>query len=381
MSSSPELPQAYAPTASSIRTGLSPLRDARDTQTCSTSYNFVATDPPASTILNNFLASNLKIAAKSNQPNSNSVKLVAKFYQSNPDPTTTDDMSYNYAFKEPNVNVAYADTSSDLNFETAAFLKDGVDMPLYQEYSETQHNGAHYNDTDFNESDFFAVMNKFNDTHPQTISPQQLDLSAPFPPSAVISELSFNGSDVLFSPEGPGNMDAPLFGNNSTDPSPVLADNMAPSGPEKWYPLFPSNEPTVFPSNEATLFPTNEPVAPAEVSTLTVPTGADLRERVVASPPRVSAAARPAGVRKNKSKPLAPIVVNENDSAAAKRARNTLAARKSRGKKADYVDSLEDEIRELRLLLAASEQENAQLKAQINPPQIVDDLNNYLSNL
>ncbi|KAI5251268.1 hypothetical protein E4T42_04419 [Aureobasidium subglaciale] len=373
MSSSPELPQAYAPTATSIRTGLPPLRDARDTQTCSTSYKFVATDPPASTILNSFSASNLKTAAKLNQPNPNSVKLVAKFYQSNPDSRTTDDMSYNYGFKEPNVNVAYADTSADLNFETAAFLKDGADMPLYQEFPETQYNGAPYNDTDFNESDFLAVMNKFNDSHPQTISPQQLDLSAPFPPSAVISELSFNGSDVLFSPEGPGNMDNPLFGNNSTDPSPVLADNMAPSGPENWYPLFPSNEPTVF--------PTNEPVAPAEVSTLTVPTGADLRERVVASPPRVSAAARPAGVRKNKSKPLATIVVDENDSAAAKRARNTLAARKSRGKKAEYVDSLEDEIKELRLLLAASEQENAQLKAQINPPQIVDDLNNYLSNL
>ncbi|KAI5205428.1 hypothetical protein E4T39_03025 [Aureobasidium subglaciale] len=329
------------------------------TESLLTNYKFVATAPPVLNYLDNSSASNVKIAAKFNQPIPNS--------------TNSDSMSFGFSFNEPKVNVAYSDTSADLSFGSAAFLKDGADMPLYQQYPESQFNG-----NDFNESDFYAAMTNFNAAHPQTISPQQLDLNAafPLPPSATISDLSFNDSDVLFSPELSDNMDTPLFGNKSADPSPYVTDNMVPGGPQNWPSLFPSNEPSLCPGDEA--------VVPSEAST--IPTGADLRKRSLGSSsvlasPSMSSAARPAGVRKNKSKPLAPIVVDEDDPTALKRARNTLAARKSRGKKTEYVDNLEARVKELEALLLASQQENAQLKAQVNPPQINDALDHFMNSL
>ena len=55
-----------------------------------------------------------------------------------------------------------------------------------------------------------------------------------------------------------------------------------------------------------------------------------------------------AGVNARKrDKPLPPIVVDENDTVALKRARNTAAARKSRAKKVAERDDLEAKIADL----------------------------------
>ena len=56
-----------------------------------------------------------------------------------------------------------------------------------------------------------------------------------------------------------------------------------------------------------------------------------------------------AGVNARKrDKPLPPIIVNENDTVALKRARNTAAARKSRAKKVAEKDGLEEVVGDLK---------------------------------
>jgi hypothetical protein len=72
-----------------------------------------------------------------------------------------------------------------------------------------------------------------------------------------------------------------------------------------------------------------------------------------------------AGVQSRKrDKPLPPIMVDQADPVALKRARNTAAARKSRAKKVEERDGFEEAIAALQARVAELEAERDQWKLQ-----------------
>lgn len=246
-----------------------------------------------------------------------------------------------YNFNEP--NVAYNGTSSDLNLDIGGCLKNGADMPLYSDDS-TSMNALW--------AEAFGTHGTHGTQNVQTVSPEQLsmDTMGSVPSSTMIPELSPNGSDLQYSP-ALSDLDTPLFGAESYNTTPYMNDNMA--YPANDYPLFSSNETSAFEVPSPQQF---APVIPeARQRSFTAAS-------VTASP---SMGARPTGIRK-KSKANAPIIVDENDPVAVKRAKNTMAARKSRAKKMSYTDELEAKVASLEAQLAAAQQLITQLGGQAN---------------
>lgn len=254
-------------------------------------------------------------------------------------------------------NVAYDGTSSDLGFGAGDLFKPTADF------------------NNLFGSDMFGstyLTNFGNDdptTYSSTVSPQQLMMGSmdSVPSSANIPDLT-PSSEMLETP----------------DTSPMFADNlMFPAESNDWSSLFPENNP-LFPE-DAPLFPEDNsfaqpkaPVAPTLSRQDSASSTTDSRKRSLGTP---SASASPmgvgvrpsavAGVRK-KSKPLAPIELDKiTDPVAVKRARNTAAARKSREKRVNQMETLEAELQQqkdrnatLEARIAQLEAENALLKGQ-----------------
>jgi len=130
---------------------------------------------------------------------------------------------------------------------------------------------------------------------------------------------------------------SPMYGGNDLDP--------AMSDP--WFPLFPDAGATAnadieqSPVDQSPL----EPVEELEVSELL---RNSQRRRSGTSPGSVKASSTSGVSARKRNQPLPPIVVEDpQDTVAIKRARNTLAARKSRQKKMERFDELEGEIEKL----------------------------------
>ncbi|XMA11226.1 hypothetical protein WAI453_004017 [Rhynchosporium graminicola] len=173
-------------------------------------------------------------------------------------------------------------------------------------------------------------LSSSSSTNMGTVSPQDLlrDPFASAPNSTAFTNLTSPDSQYHQSPD---------FADY--DVSPFISDNQdidqALSG-DPWYPLFPQDDQVEKQNSQveqSTLLPEEE----LEVSE-------HLRRRrsgTATSPPS-------GGIRK-RDKPLPPIVVEDpNDTVAMKRARNTLAARKSRQRKMQRFEELEDEIAKLK---------------------------------
>lgn len=192
-----------------------------------------------------------------------------------------------------------------------------------------------------------------NSTNVGTVSPQDLmvrDLTFSAPNSTAFTNLT---SPSLYN-ESPmfDDFDAsPLFQNDTADVS---------GGGDSWFPLFPDA------AQE-----TATKAAPVEESLLDqseeMEVSQQLRKkcrRESSSPKGASASAGVAAARKRTS-PLPPIVVEDpSDTVAIKRARNTLAARKSRQKKMERFDELEGEIETLRQEVEYWKNQALQLGAQ-----------------
>lgn len=167
-----------------------------------------------------------------------------------------------------------------------------------------------------------------------TISPKDL-LNDSVPPSTSFTNLTTPGSTYLDTPD-------------DYQTSPLFTDSM--HNDKAWFSLFPEQDteaPTPAPlmertsSNTIVVHPGGEGNARKRSSTFQT------------SPPTPFSPAVKhsdvAGVAARKrDKPLPPIVVDENDPVALKRARNTAAARKSRAKKVQERDGLEDQIAALK---------------------------------
>jgi general control protein GCN4 len=167
-----------------------------------------------------------------------------------------------------------------------------------------------------------------------TVSPQDLvrDPFASAPNSTAFTNLT-SPSTYNESPEY----------NDSVEFSPFVVGksdiDYSTSG-DPWFPLFPQEDQD---NNQ----PDGSPLLPDEELEVSEQLRANRRRSGTASSPPSAAAASGVNARK-RDKPLPPIIVEDpNDTVAMKRARNTLAARKSRQRKMQRFEELEDKIAKL----------------------------------
>ena len=227
------------------------------------------------------------------------------------------------------INVAYEGTFGDLGPDGDAALfgsmNDNFDFPHFM--------GA---------PDGFTAINTNGKTHGATVSPKDL-FNDSIPPSASFTNLTTPGSTLIETPDE-DYQTSPLF-NDSFGVDGHSADN--------WFSLFPDDN---GPLNHSAAPPMSRTASASSAHQVVVhPGGEGNRKRsstATMSPATFSPATKHstvAGVNARKrDKPLPPIVVDESDAVALKRARNTAAARKSRAKKVMERDDLEKEISDLK---------------------------------
>jgi hypothetical protein len=170
-----------------------------------------------------------------------------------------------------------------------------------------------------------------------TVSPHDLLISEPFMSAPNSSALTALTSPSIYN-------ESPEF--DSYDVSPNFGSTELDTG-DAWYPLFPQD--STIPEQQPAL-----DLSPAQksddVDSLGL-TSSDMARRKSSTSP-VTGTPKHSSVSgvnaRKRDKPLPPIMVEDpSDTVAMKRARNTLAARKSRERKAQRFEDLEDRIAKL----------------------------------
>lgn len=223
------------------------------------------------------------------------------------------------------VNVAYDGTFADLGADSMSY--DGFDYSPYLTA----------------ESGFTAIDS--GATNGATVSPKDVFNTDSVPPSTSFTNLTTPGSTYLETPDD-DYQTSPLFGDN------LAADSH--TGADGWYSLFPDSDTNTVAGavNPAPLM--TRTTSSSSGNQIVVHPGGESRKRssTTASPAMFSPAVKHSSVAgvaaRKRDKPLPPIMVDENDTVALKRARNTAAARKSRAKKVAERDELEAEIADLK---------------------------------
>ena len=175
-------------------------------------------------------------------------------------------------------------------------------------------------------------------TNMATVSPQELQLRDSFasaPNSTAFTNLT-SPSTYNESPEYTDNFDvSPFVGNGDLDQA--IGD--------PWYPLFPQDDQLESTQvNHSPLLPEEE----LEVSEQLRSSNPRRRSGTATSPPSGTHSSVAGVSSRKRDKPLPPIIVEDpNDTIAMKRARNTLAARKSRQRKMQRFEELEERIAKL----------------------------------
>ncbi|PLN85335.1 hypothetical protein BDW42DRAFT_190910 [Aspergillus taichungensis] len=190
-----------------------------------------------------------------------------------------------------------------------------------------------------------------------TISPKDLLMDASAPPSASFTDLSTPSFD------SPGYF--------SQDTSPMFATDMELGpGHEEWDSLFPAQDgfPLAFDSKAFDPAALDVAAAFAQPNTDVVPPASPAVRSVMspapsASPNRVTKPSSTSGVSGRQRKPLLPLKFDTTDPVAAKRARNTEAARKSRARKLERQGVMEKRIAELEKSLEEAQQREQYWKA------------------
>lgn len=226
----------------------------------------------------------------------------------------------------PDINVAYDGTFGDLS----APGDRPFDISNNYDFDELLSHG----------NGFTAINNGYT-AHGATVSPRDIFNADSVPPSTTFTNLTTPGSSYIETP-GDEYETSPLFDND-------LAINAF--GSENWYPLF-SDDTTPAPASIM-----ERTTSTSSVNQIMVHAGGEGNRKRrstnlgSASPATFSPTTKHstvAGVSANKrDKPLAPIVVDGNDTIALKRARNTAAARKSRAKKVQERDEQDTRIAHL----------------------------------
>lgn len=201
------------------------------------------------------------------------------------------------------------------------------DLPIFDGGASTAFSSPAATAFDFNGSVSSSASNL------GTISPQDLLIQEPFmsaPNSAALTALT---SPSIYN-------ESPEF---DYDVSPHFGTGDFETSADTWYPLFPQ-DPNGAEKNSLEDSPAQRS---DDLDSLGRGSNGSGRKKSSGSP--TSRLSSSAGVNARKrEKPLPPIVVDDSsDVVAMKRARNTLAARKSRERKAVRLDELEDRIAKL----------------------------------
>ncbi|KAJ4266339.1 General control protein [Fusarium torreyae] len=168
-----------------------------------------------------------------------------------------------------------------------------------------------------------------------TISPQDLLVQEPFMSAPNSSALTALTSPSLYngSPDFDSYDVSPNFGNADFD-----------TAGDPWFPLFPQQDTAAAPQQPSVENSPEEKSDDLESPSQSPPSG---RRKSGTSPSTRHSSVAGVNARK-RDKPLPPIIVDDpSDTIAMKRARNTLAARKSRERKAQKLEDLEDKIAKL----------------------------------
>jgi hypothetical protein len=176
-------------------------------------------------------------------------------------------------------------------------------------------------------------------TNMGTVSPQDLLIQEPFMSAPNSTALTALTSPSIYN-------ESPEFGD-CYDVSPSFGSGDFDTGStEAWFPLFPPTNPRP----EVAQKPASAEQSPASKSEdLEVAAALGHRRKSSGASPPSSRPSSIAGVgSRRRDKPLPPIIVEDpSDVVAMKRARNTLAARKSRERKAQRLEELEEKIMKL----------------------------------
>ncbi|KAJ9151229.1 Cross-pathway control protein 1 [Pleurostoma richardsiae] len=167
-----------------------------------------------------------------------------------------------------------------------------------------------------------------------TVSPQDLLINEPFMSAPNSTALTALTSPSIYN-------ESPDF-NDSFDVSPNFDNSdFDASSNDVWFPLFPQDSHVQQPASVD-----QSPVDKAQELDATDRTAQ--RRKSAGSPPSGRHSSVSGVNSRRRDKPLPPIIVEDpNDTVAMKRARNTLAARKSRERKAQRFEELEEKIAKL----------------------------------
>lgn len=234
---------------------------------------------------------------------------------------------------------------ADLNSNNSFDSNMGTGLgPLYQNDVMVDYSASAF-------SSAFTTINDHASGSTRTVSPKELmkDPYDPFsaPPSTAMTNIT--------TPDSQGVFDSPYM-TDSFNTSPMFQIDSV-SASNDWFPLFENEE-----DQAPALSAVKPPPAPALERTISSSSMARTSSSSASPAPiildashrrRSSTTASPAlnaGISKPRRRkgPLPPILVDENDKVAMKRARNTLAARESRQRKQDLVQTLEQQNKELR---------------------------------
>ncbi|CAK7211073.1 General control protein [Sporothrix eucalyptigena] len=177
-----------------------------------------------------------------------------------------------------------------------------------------------------------------------TVSPNDLLLQDPFmsaPNSAALTSLT-SPSDFNDSPYGDSFDVSPNFGGNDFDAA----------GHDTWFPLFAQDSSTQVAAGPVaggvSASPASRPVDEIEGSETTPSRRKSSHSRSPSTSQHKHSTSSGVNSSRRRDKPLPPIIIDDpTDIVAMKRARNTLAARKSRERKALRVEELEEKIAKL----------------------------------
>ncbi|KAK0272740.1 General control protein [Friedmanniomyces endolithicus] len=224
------------------------------------------------------------------------------------------------------VNVAYDGTFGDLGAEDAMFGLDGgfafdalLDSHAVNNFTAANSGGA----------------------NGVTVSPRDVfNNNDSIPPSTSFTNLTTPGSTYLETPD------------DDYQTSPLFTDSFEADHGAQWSSLFPEYETTA--ATGAPMMVRN--ASSSSANQIVVHPGGESANRkrssTNASPAMFSPVVKHSDVAgvgaRKRDKPLPPIVVDESDTVALKRARNTAAARKSRAKRVLERDDLEAEITDLK---------------------------------
>ncbi|KUI53088.1 Cross-pathway control protein 1 [Cytospora mali] len=179
----------------------------------------------------------------------------------------------------------------------------------------------------------FDLSSSVHSSNMGTVSPQDLLMNEPF--------MSAPNSTAFTNLTSPSIYDESPDFNDSLDVSPSF-DGSKLDGSDTWFSLFPDAQQNQAPAPAVD----QSPATPSEELDVEKPTQRR-KSSNASSPSGRHSSVSGVGARR-RDKPLPPIIVEDpNDTIAMKRARNTLAARKSRERKAQRFEDLEEKIRKL----------------------------------